>query len=77
MIDSEHVSDDDQDEILASDKMVAFLACAFEDKWKDTMSVFDLLEDIKKSQVRVVALCAAMRTLPLTDCALARLYHRL
>ena len=75
MIDS--VSDDDQDKILTSDEIVAFLARAFEDGWKEATSVFEMLDDAKKSQVRVVALCAAMRTLPLTDCALARLCHRL
>ena len=73
----EDVDGDDEHDILTSDKIVAFLARAFEDRWKDAASVFDLLEDTKKSQVRVVALCAAMRTLPLTDCALACLCHRL
>ena len=70
-------SEDDLPKITAADEIVVFLARAFEDGWKDAASVFDLLEDTKKLQVRVVALCAAMRTLPLTDCALARLCHRL
>ena len=71
------VSETDQNKILTSDKIVAFLARAFEDGWEDATTVFDLLEDTKKSQVRVVALCAAMRTLPLTDCALTRRCRRL
>ena len=42
-------SETDQNKILTSDEIVAFLARAFEDSWKDAASVFDLLEDAKKS----------------------------
>ena len=64
-------------DVLEWDGIVAFLARALEDGCQSALYPFDLLEDTKKLQVRVVALCAAMRTLPLTDCALARLCHRL
>ena len=48
------VSETDQNKILTSDEIVAFLARAFEDRWKDAASVFDLLEDVKKIQVRAL-----------------------
>jgi hypothetical protein len=52
MIDS--VSADDQDKILASDEIVSCMARAFEDGWKDATSVFEMLDDAKKLQVRVL-----------------------
>ena len=54
MIDSEGVSADDQDKILAADEIVKFLARAFEDGWEDAASVFGMLNDAKKLQVRVL-----------------------
>ena len=77
MIDNEYVSGDDQDKILASDEIVAFIARAFEDRWKHTTSVFDMLNDAKKIQVRVLH---AAR-LPLADahplcCSLTQLPTR-
>jgi hypothetical protein len=48
------LSCDDQDKILASDEIVACTARAFEDKWKDAALVFNMLEDVKKIQVRAL-----------------------
>ena len=48
------VDGDDEHDILTSDKIVAFLARAFEDKWKDAALVFNMLEDVKKIQVRAL-----------------------
>jgi hypothetical protein len=76
------VSETDQNKILTSDEIVAFLARAFEDSWKDAASVFDLLEDAKKSQVRAAALCftcmlyrslIAYRSAPAAGCDFAPL----
>lgn len=76
MIDSGGVSDDDQDKILASDEIVACMARAFEDRWKDAKSVFEMLDNAKKIQVRVLhaarlpladahPLCCSLTQLPM------------
>jgi hypothetical protein len=46
------LSRDDQDKILASDEIVACMARAFEDR--GNTSVFEILDDAKKLQVRVL-----------------------
>lgn len=72
----DEVDGDDQLDILTSDKIVAFLARAFEDGWKEAASVFDLLDDTKKIQVRVLhaarpypvdahPLCCSLTLLPM------------
>ena len=77
MIDSEYVSGDDQGKILASDEIVACMARAFEDGWTNTTSIFDMLNDAKKIQVRVLHAAS----LPLADahplcCSLTQLPTR-
>ena len=63
-----NVSVADKNKILISDEIVAFLARAFEDGWKFTHSVFDMLDDAKKVQVRAAALCSTLCvSLPPTD----------
>jgi hypothetical protein len=47
-------SEDDLPKITAADEIVACMARAFEDGWKDAKSVFDMLDDAKKLQVRVL-----------------------
>lgn len=86
MIDSVHISDDDQDKILASDEIVACMARAFEDGWEDAASVFDMLDDAKKLQVRVLhaarsladahPLCCSLTQLPTRAAGLPRVESR-
>ena len=70
------LSRDDKSKILASDEIVACMARAFEDGWMDAASVFDLLNDAKKIQVRVLhaaslhpadahRLCCSLTQLPM------------
>ena len=70
-------SEDDLPKITAADEVVAFMARAFEDGWKDAKSVFDMLDDAKKLQVRVLHAAS----LPLADahplcCSLTQLPTR-
>ena len=53
-------SETDQNKILTSDEIVAFLARAFKDGCKDATWVFNLLDDAKKVQVRALALCSTL-----------------
>ena len=86
MIDSEYVSGDDQGKILASDEIVACMARAFEDGWKDAKSVFEMLDDAKKLQVRVLhaahpladahPLCYSLTHLPTRAAGLPRAESR-
>ena len=58
----------DANKILTSDKIVAFMARAFKDGWKDASWVFNKLDDAKKVQVRTAALCSTLCvSLPPTD----------
>ena len=63
-------------DVLEWDGIVAFVARAFEDRWKDATSVFDeILDDAKKLQVRVLhaarpladaqPLCCSLTQLPM------------
>ena len=70
-------SEDDLPKITAADEVVAFMARAFEDGWKNTTSVFEMLNDAKKIQVRVLHAAS----LPLADahplcCSLTQLPTR-
>ena len=69
-------SEDDLPKITAADEIVACMARAFEDGWKDAKSVFDMLDDAKKLQVRVLhaaslhpadahRLCCSLTQLPM------------
>ena len=81
------LSCDDQDKILASDEIVACMARAFEDGWKDATSVFEMLDDAKKLQVRVLhaarlpladahPLCYSLTQLPTRAAGLPRVESR-
>ena len=76
MIDSEYVSGDDQGKILASDEIVACMARAFEDGWKDAKSVFEMLDDAKKLQVRVLHAARSLADAHPLCCSLTQLPTR-